>query len=411
MKVFKYLIYLSVLVFSPQVFAVDEYTPNDLAAFNLLPNIYLLILGGVFVLMMQAGFAIIEGGYEKNSRSFYGLLINYLSAILGSAFFGVFCFFISTKLGADNQYFVSKPLQGWHWNLVFFYTLMATTLTTVVGRIIPSSSSLFTFWAVGVVISGLIFPVISSWAWGNLFFDGGWLKHYGFIDFAGSTVVHSTSAWIVLAGYFVLKPEQKEQLVKRDIMFDDYKILSIALAGFILWLAWSGLNVGYITAIPVKVIDVVINTVVALLGAVLSSLVLAKVFLKKSSWESMIKSAIGGLVAITASCGFIDAYAAGFVGIIAGIITVYVPSLLSRWIDAKNIREVITIHGFCGIWGTLAVSFSTDRIIELTNRATILEQSVGIVVAFLWSFTVAFIAFKAICWLKEMRLRLKVKND
>lgn len=411
MKMIKCLIYLTIITFTSEAFAAVARSPNDLAAFNLLPNIYLLILGGVFVLMMQAGFAIIEGGYEKNYKAYYGLLINYLSAILGSALFGLFNFLIFNIFGSNERVSGVVSLQGWHWNLVFFYTLMATTLTTVVGRIIPSTSSLFTFWAVGLVISTVIFPVFSGWAWGNLIFGGGWLKHFGFIDFAGSTVVHSTAAWIVLAGYLVLKADQKVQLKKRDIMFDDYKILSIALAGFILWLAWSGLNVGYITAIPVNVIDVVINTVMALLGAVLASLVLAKVFLKKSSWESMIKSAIGGLVAITASCGFIDAYTAGFVGIIAGIITVYIPNLLSRWIAAKNIREVIAIHGFCGIWGTLAVSFCTYRILELNNRATLFEQSVGIVVAFLWSFTVAFIAFKAIRWLKEMRLRLKAKND
>lgn len=88
---------------------------------------------------------------------------------------------------------------------------MATTITTVVGRIIPNKSSLIMSWGVGLTISAIIFPFFSSWVWGNILWGGGWLKNIGFIDFAGSTVVHSAAAWVLLAGYLTLKSAGKEE--------------------------------------------------------------------------------------------------------------------------------------------------------------------------------------------------------
>ncbi len=405
MNKFKYLIFFLIVFFSNQVFAEVIFSPNDIKSFDILPNFQLLLLGGISVMMMQAGFAIIEGGYEKKYKSMYGLFINYLSAVIGSALFVLVSYFIYDFGFINNEKPVaSYTFQGWHWNLIFFYTLMATTLTTIVGRIIPSSSSLRTFWFIGLVNAALIFPTYSSWVWGNLVFGGGWLKKIGFIDFAGSTVVHSIAAWVVLAGYLVLKPFQKEQLKKRDIIFDDYKVLSIALAGFVLWLAWSGLNVIYITDIPVSITNVVVNTIIALVGAVMSCLICSLIFLKKSTWEALIKAAVGGLVAITASCGFIDIYAAILIGMISGFITLFAPLLLAKWIFLKHIREVITIHGICGVWGTLAVSFTTYNVSELTGYATFGDQLIGVIVAFVWSFGLAYLMFKSIYYVKDNKL-------
>lgn len=394
----KYLLCLIFLIFVCPNFAFAYALESDIAAFNFITNYKLLFLGGVFVILMQAGFAVVEGGYENTQKSVYALIVNYISAILGTLFFSLVCSKIFHAVVVDSVNYLNAMLRGWHWNLLFFYMLMATTITTVVGRVIPNKASLWVNWIVGFMIAGIIFPFFSSWVWGNIVFAGGWLKALGFIDFAGSTVVHSTAAWIVLAGYFTSQSKDKREISKKDLIFEDYKILSLALAGFILWLAWSGLNIVYISTYRIDIGLIVLNAFAALFGAMLASWALSLLMNNKIiSWAELIKAALGGLVAITASCGLVGFSSALIVGLVSGILTNYLPHLLTRWVASKHIREVVVVHGICGIWGTLAVSLSNHPNIQLTHKASLLAQIMGIGVNFIWSFGVAFLVFKLIC--------------
>ena len=399
---FKYFISLICIIFFYPNFSFASSLESDLAAFNLITNYELLFFGGIFVILMQAGFAVVEGGYENTYKSISALLVNYVSAVLGTLIFGFFCAKILLAGDASSEKYMNGMLHGWHWNLLFFYTLMATTITTVVGRVIPSKVPLFVNWITGLMIAGVIFPFFSSWTWGNILFGKGWLKELGFIDFAGSTVVHSTAAWIVLAGYLTLKPQDRQEILKKDLIFEDYKILSLALAGFILWLAWSGLNVVYISALFAYIGVIVVNAFAALFGAMIAPLIFSLVLNNKIiSWVEMIKGALGGLVAITASCGLVNLSSALIIGLVSGLFTIYLPRLLTYWIDSKHIREVVVVHGICGAWGTLAVSLTDNPVINLANKASVIDQSIGIAVNFVWSFGVAFFVFKLICKLRN----------
>lgn len=394
----KYLLSLIFLIFVCPNFAFASTIESDVAAFNLTTNYKFLFLGGVFVILMQAGFAVVEGGYENTQKSVYALIVNYISAILGTLFFGLVCskIFHTDVQSAAN--YLTAMLHGWHWNLLFFYMLMATTITTVVGRVIPNQASLWINWIVGFMIAGVIFPFFSSWVWGNIVLGGGWLKTLGFVDFAGSTVVHSTAAWIVLAGYFTSKSHEKYEISKKDLIFEDYKILSLALAGFVLWLAWSGLNIVYISTFHIDIGLIVVNAFTALFGAMLASWLLSLLLNSKIvSWAELIKAALGGLVAITASCGLVGFSSALIIGLVSGALTNYIPHLLTRWIASKHIREVVVVHGICGVWGTLALSLSHNPNIHLTHKASVHDQLMGIGVNFIWSFGVAFLVFKLIC--------------
>jgi ammonium transporter, Amt family len=395
---FKYLLSLVFLIFVYPNFAFASPLESDIAAFNLITNYKLLFLGGVFVILMQAGFAVVEGGYENTQKSVYALIVNYISAILGTLFFSLICSKIFHTDVTSPANYLSAMLHGWHWNLLFFYMLMATTITTVVGRVIPNKASLWLNWIVGFMIAGVIFPFFSSWVWGNIVLGGGWLKALGFIDFAGSTVVHSTAAWIALAGYFTSKSHDKQEISKKDLIFEDYKILSLALAGFVLWLAWSGLNIVYISTYRIDIGLIVVNAFAALFGAMLASWVLSLLAKHKFiSWAELIKAALGGLVAITASCGLVSLSSALIIGLVSGVLTNYLPHLLTRWIASKHIREVVVVHGICGVWGTLAVALSNNPNIHLTHKATLFDQFIGVGVNFIWSFGVAFLVFKLIC--------------
>ncbi|OTG83971.1 ammonium transporter [Acinetobacter sp. ANC 4648] len=396
MKILKSFICLFLAFLPTQIFAQVQLLDGDFKVLNALHDVKLLVLGGFFVLLMQAGFAVVEGGGEHNLKSIQFLCVNYVAAILGGILFSGLSFVMSGVATYDVTHPILTIVHGWHWNLMFFYTLMTTTITTVVGRIIPSTISIHIYALISFIIAAFIFPLFSSWAWGNLFYGTGWLKQLGFIDFAGSTVVHSIAAWIVLAGYYVLRKDQKHQIKKRAIIFGDYKILSLALAGFVLWLAWSGLNVVYISAIHVDIGEIVANAIAALVGSVLAALCLSLLFLKHMSWEALIKAALGGLVAITASCGFVSLSAAAIIGMTAGALTLFIPSLLKHWIHAKNIREVVVVHGVCGVWGTLAVALTPHPAIEDMSQGTLFTQSIGILVAFIWSFGISYILFKGI---------------
>ena len=395
----KCLIGLILIILTFPSYAFSSSLENDIAAFNLIPDFKILFYGSAFVILMQAGFAVAEGGYEHNFKSIYRLIINYISAIVGTLLFEI----IFSKLIVWG--FIDSPrtlssIQGWHWNLLFFYTLMATTITTVVGRIIPSTSSILVNWITGLMIASVIFPFFSGWVWGNLIFGDGWLKALGFIDFAGSTVVHSTAAWIVLAAYLSLKSKYKQEIIKKDMIFEDYRLLSLALAGFILWLAWSGLNVIYISAIHFDIGMVVINAFLALLGSIVSPLLFSLFINQKIiSWSELIKAALGGLVAITASCAFVSLSSAFIIGLVSGLFTLYSPRILARWIDSKYVRDVLVIHGVCGVWGTLAVAFNHNSAVESIGKVSLIAQSFGILVNFVWSFTIAYVVFKSICWI------------
>ncbi|MEG0483179.1 MAG: ammonium transporter [Acinetobacter sp.] len=395
----KCLMGLILIILAFPSYALGSSLESDIAAFNLIPDFKILFYGSAFVILMQAGFAVAEGGYEHNLKSIYRLIINYISAIVGTLLFEI----IFSKLIVWG--FIDSPrtlsnIQGWHWNLLFFYTLMATTITTIVGRIIPNTSSILVNWITGLMIAGVIFPFFSGWVWGNIIFGDGWLKALGFIDFAGSTVVHSTAAWIVLAAYLSLKSKYKQEIIKKDMIFEDYKILSLALAGFILWLAWSGLNVIYISAIHFDIGMVVINAFLALLGSMVSPLLFSLLINQKIiSWSELIKAALGGLVAITASCAFVSSSSAFIIGLVSGLFTLYSPRILARWIDSKYVRDVLVIHGVCGVWGTLAVAFNQNSAVESIGKASLIDQSFGILVNFVWSFTIAYVVFKSICWI------------
>ena len=360
---------------------------------NLGPDYTILLFGGIFVIFMQAGFALVEGGYEKTPRTLRCLGITYLSSIFGSVLFAGICFVLEQLGWVQGSSWIFTHLQGWHWSLIFFYTLMASTITTIVGRIIPVQASLWVYWLCGIVVAGIIFPFYSSWVWGNLILNISWLKEIGFVDFAGSTVVHSMAAWIVLAGYLVAGREYQQQMIKRDIIFKDYKILSMALACFVLWLAWSGLNIVYISAFDVNVSTVVINALSALFTAILTAVGLSVWMSRTVVWESLVKAGIGGLVAITAGCNILSVSNAAFVGLSAALITWFVPVILTRWIASQHIRDVLVIHGLCGVWGTLWLGVMSSLSFHSVSYISLQVQFLGVVVAFTWSFVVAYLLF------------------
>ena len=396
MKVFQYFAVVMLATMMCSSAGAANWSVDDIQAVNIAPDYMLLLLGGLFVILMQVGFAIIEGGYDPQAKTFSMCCINFLAALVGNILY-VLISYALMMLGWGDQVHIGVPLQSWHWNLLFFYVLMATTITMVVSRIIPKSVSLTQYWWIALFISFLIFSIMSRWVWGGFIMSQGFLRRLGFFDFAGASVVHSAAAWIVLAGYCAMGKEQQEQLRRKDILFSDYKLLAMALAGFILWLAWSGLNVSYIIAMRVDIQDVVLNTISTLIAAVITVILISALRKHSPGLELMIKSALGGLVAITASGGLVTVTGALWIGMVAGVLMYVLPAVLQRWIGAKNIIDVLVIHGICGVWGTMALAIYHHSVLDLhVPNISIYTQGLGVVVTFVWSFGLAFMLFKLI---------------
>ncbi len=396
MKVFQYfaVVMLATLLSSTAGYA--NWSVDDIQAVNVAPDYMLLLLGGLFVMLMQVGFAIIEGGYDPQAKTFSMCCINFLAALAGNVLY-VLMSYALMLFGWGDQVHIGVPLQSWHWNLLFFYVLMATTITMVVSRIIPKTISLAQYWWIALFISFLIFSIMSRWVWGGFIMSQGFLRRLGFFDFAGASVVHSAAAWIVLAGYCAMGKEQQEQLRRKDILFSDYKLLAMALAGFILWLAWSGLNVSYIMAMRVDIQDVVLNTISTLIAAVIAVSVISLLRKHGPSLELIIKAALGGLVAITASGGLVTVSGAVWIGAIAGLLVYVLPALFKRWIGAKNIVDVLVIHGVCGVWGTIALAlYYHSALASHMPKISLYAQMLGVLVTFVWSFGLALLLFKFI---------------
>lgn len=409
MGLFKYL-FIVLMVMLPCLSFASNWAVEDIPKIHISPDYTLLFLGGLFVMLMQMGFAMVEGGYDPDSKRLRIFAINYMAALIGNLSYIAAMYYYELWFRGELIFF-RAPLQTWHLNLLVFYVLMSTTVTMVVSRIIPRKISLLQYWWISLFISFAIFAITSRSAWGGVMNYGGFLKSLGFIDFAGSTVVHSTAAWIVLAGYVVFGREQQESLRRKDIIFDDYKTLAMGLAGFVLWLAWSSLNVGYITAIKVDIEDVVLNTVSTLIAAIVAMIIFGKCYKQSITLESLIKAGLGGLVAITASCALVSITAAIFIGFVAGVLVFVLPNLLKRWIGVKNIIDVTVIHGICGIWGTLILAFVDHSKLLSGREATIFAQFSGVIVIFLWSFGLAFLMFKVVHWWNARRKIQLKQND
>ena len=243
------------------------------------------------------------------------------------------------------------------------------------------------------MLCAFIYPIFGSWAWGSLLNGNGWLEGLGFIDFAGSTVVHSVGGWAALAGTIVLGPRiGKYTKTGKVKAIPGHNIPIAALGVFILWLGWFGFNPGSTTAGITDIAMIFVNTnLAAAAGAVLAMLTSWMIF-KKPEIGMSLNGALAGLVGITAGCANVSPLSSVIIGAVAGILVVLSVLFFDR-IHVDDPVGAISVHGVCGAWGTLAAGLFN---IEGVTAKIIGVQLTGIAAAFVWAFGAAFILFKII---------------
>lgn len=355
-----------------------------------------VVIGGILVFFMQAGFALIESGSVRSKNTVNVLMKNYMDTCIGGLVFWLFGFGLMFGLNQSGwiglSHFMPNQMDDWHWNLLFFQMMFAATATTIASGAMAERIHFVAYVVSAIFVSGVIYPVFGSWAWGGLFGGDGWLKAMGFIDFAGSTVVHSIGGWVALAGIIVLGPRLGRFGRKGQSHFlAGHNLPLVALGGFILWFAWFGFNAASTVSANVSIGRIALNTHLAACAAASTYMILALIRSKAVLIRNTINASLAGLVAITAGCATMSPIFAIMTGVGAGILISFVPQLLVK-MQLDDVVDAVAVHGVCGAWGTLAAGAFLET--NLFDANVMYVQIIGIFAAFIWGFGLALLVFK-----------------
>jgi Amt family ammonium transporter len=383
----------------------------DLLQTNL--NYVWTLVAACLVFFMQAGFAMVESGFTRAKSAVNIMMKNLMDFSMGSIAFWAIGFGImfgtsSTGWFGTNGFFLSgwEGPKGDQWVLAFwmFQCVFAATAATIVSGAVAERTKFVGYLIYSIVLCAFIYPVFGSWAWGSLLNGGGWLEGMGFIDFAGSTVVHSIGGWAALAGAIVLGPRLGKYGKNGEVRaIPGHNIPMAAIGVFILWLGWFGFNPGSTTTGDSSIAMIFVTTNLSAAAGSICAMFASWIMFKKPDIGMSLNGALAGLVGITAGCANVSPTSAIIIGAISGILVVF--SVVT--IDKMHIDDpvgAISVHGVCGAWGTLAAGLFN---MGGTNVKIITTQLIGIGAAFAWAFGTAFILFKVI----DMTIGLRISKE
>jgi Amt family ammonium transporter len=372
------------------------------------------LVAAALVFFMQAGFAMVEAGFTRAKNAINIMMKNLMDFSIGSLAFWAIGFGImfgasSTGWFGASGFFLSdfKP-DGDPWVLAFwmFQVVFAATAATIVSGAMAERTKFSGYLIYSFFISALIYPIFGSWAWGSLFNGSGWLEGLGFIDFAGSTVVHSVGGWAALAGAIVLGPRLgkygKDGSIKPIL---GHNMPLAALGVFILWLGWFGFNPGSTTAANKDIAMIFVNTNLAAAAGSLLAMATSWIKFGKPEVGMSLNGALAGLVAITSPCATVSPLSSVMIGAVAGVLVV----LSVLFFDKIKIDDpvgAVSVHGVNGAWGTLAAGIFN---MGGTSIKIIGVQVLGIAACFLFVFPAAFLMFKLIE--KTIGLRVSAEEE
>jgi len=372
------------------------------------------LVAAALVFFMQAGFAMVEAGFTRAKNAINIMMKNLMDFSVGSLAywaigFGLMFGVSSSGWIGTSGFFLSdyKP-GGDPWVLAFwmFQVVFAATAATIVSGAMAERTKFSAYLLYSLIISAFIYPIFGSWAWGGLLNGKGWLEKLGFIDFAGSTVVHSVGGWAALAGAIVLGP----RLGKYDKQGNMKPILGhnmplAALGVFILWLGWFGFNPGSTTAANKDIARIFVNTNLAAAAGCILAMFASWAMFGKPEVGMTLNGALAGLVAITSPCATVTPLSSVIIGAVAGVLVVFSVRFFDR-IRVDDPVGAISVHGVNGAWGTLSAAIFH---VEGFSLKILGVQVLGIAACFVWTFLTAMILFKIIQ--KTMGLRVSAEEE
>lgn len=368
-------------------------------------NTVWMIVAGSLVFLMQAGFAMVELGFSRAKNSINIIMKNFLDfsiSVIVFMFLGFGLMFGASASGwiGTNGFWLSNHAgNDTLWAFWFFQAVFAGTACTIVSGAMAERTKFVGYLIYAGLLAGIVYPIGGHWAWGSfgggfgVGGDKGWLEAMGFVDFAGSTVVHGCGGACALAGILVVGARHG-RFAKDGTprLIAGHNIPLAALGVFILWFGWFGFNAGSTLIGDGTIGRIAVNTTIAPAAAALSAMVSMWFVQGRPDVGITLNGSLGGLVGITACCANISPASALIVGLIAGIITTVATIALER-MQIDDAVGAVPVHLANGWWGTLSVAlFNMDGF----DAHKLGVQALGTFSITLTSFVLCFAIFKAV---------------
>ena len=321
------------------------------------------IVGALLVFFMQAGFAMVEAGFTRAKNAGNIVMKNTLDFSIGAVVF----LFLGYGLlsGANGNPFIGTPDLGWlgaagfaefNWSDFFFQLVFCATATTIVSGAMAERTKFGSYLALTIVICALIYPIETHWVWG-----GGWLSELGFLDWAGSAVIHMVGGIIAFMGAAFLGARiGKYDASGKSNAIPGHSITLGALGVFILWFGWYGFN-GAAGGTVAEVAAIFSTTTLAAVAAAIAAMVTSWVMGGKPDVTFTLNGALAGLVGITAGCAYVDAGGALVIGLVCGVAVVLGCEFIDKKLHIDDPVGASGVHGICGLLGTVMTGlFAVD---------------------------------------------------
>lgn len=379
-----------------------------------------LMTAAALVLSMQGGFLLLEAGLVRSKNTINVAQKNVCDFFVSIVAFTLIGFGLmfgpstSSLFGTPGDAVALLEAPGgatsqWHMSFFVFQAMFVGTAATVVAGAVAERMTFAGYLVISTVIAALIYPVFGYWAWGGALHADNkpWLAGLGFIDFAGSTVVHSVGGWLALAAILVIGP----RLGRFDAQGNPVAIPghSVVLAGagaVILFFGWFGFNGGSTIAGNASIGPIILNTILSGACGGLASLILGRVVDGYFAPLRAINGLLAGLVGITAGCAVVGGHGAMLIGAICGVAVVGAELLLLRIVRADDAVGAVSVHGVCGAIGTLLVAvFALEpNLVAGSRLAQFQVQAIGVGTAFLWAFGGGYLVLRLIDLVVPLRV-------
>lgn len=346
-----------------------------------------IMLAAFLVFFMHAGFAMVEAGFTRSKNTLNILMKNLLTVSIASVlyfFVGYALMFGTSNYGlfGSSGYLLIGDLDSV--GFFVFQAVFAATCATIISGAVAERIKLGSYLLLVVLMTGFIYPIVGHWIWGD-----GWLAELGFIDFAGSTVVHLTGALGALVSVAFLGGRLGKYSQDGKVhVIPGHNIPLGALGVFILWFGWFGFNAGStLSATDTSIPFVAATTLLSASSGVLGTALYSIIKYKRVDASLTLNGALAGLVGITAGTADVSITGSIIIGFIAGIILVLAVQLFDNRLKLDDPVGAISVHGVCGLWGTIAVGlFATNGgLFYGYGSSLFLIQIIGVLAVIIWT--------------------------
>ena len=362
------------------------------------------LVGAVLVFFMQCGFAMVETGFTRAKNAGNIIMKNLMDFCIGTVVFMLLGYGIMNSehyffgLIGRPEYQLFTDFYGFNWSNFFFQLVFCATSATIVSGAMAELTKFLSYCIYSAVISAVVYPIEAGWVWNGQ----GWLAQLGFVDFAGSAVIHMVGGIAALIGAILLGPrigkytKQKDGSVQVHAI-PGHSLTMGALGCFILWFCWYGFN-GAAASDPAQMAWILGNTTIAPAVATVTCMIFTWLKNGKPDVSMCLNASLAGLVAITAPCATVDALGAFVIGAVAGILVDVVVEFLDFKLHIDDPVGAVGVHCANGIWGTIADGlFNTESgLFYGGGFAHLGVQVLGFVTIAAYTAVVMTIVFKAI---------------